>query len=576
MLNFLSSFVSSTDTTKEQQQATQRMLRNILYIVIATSSLVSIVDGIIFSRLSTLYALAPLAIIALISLVYLRREVLWPAKIIIPLGTLISVSYLIWVGNGLHDVGISSFGIVIILAGLTLGGNGLVAFGFLSALAIVILGILEINGFIANAYGATTSDIIIISVTILAGTFVLRLLLNRFQGNIDRLYQSELEQKRTNAELLELKASLEKRVEERTAELNERSSELENANAQNKRRASQFESLAKVSQSISSIHVLQDLLDNVADVISESFGFYHVGLFLIDDANEYAVLTATNSAGGKKMLERHHRLRMGEEGIVGISTATGEPRIALDVGKDAVFFNNPELPDTHSEMALPIRSGGKVIGALDVQSTETGAFTNDDIQTLSLLADQVSLAIENARLFEDSNKALSDLQLLMRETTRESWKKLPQKQNLLGYRYSMTGASPLKERIDIGGLGKGKKNANRSETGSFVVPIVLRGEVIGNLVVQSPNGDEWNSDQQDIIKAVAERVALSAENARLFEETTQRAERERLVTEITGKIRSQTNPQEMIQTAIRELQDALGASHVKIIPQSTDKKNSEV
>jgi hypothetical protein len=191
----------------------------------------------------------------------------------------------------------------------------------------------------------------------------------------------------------------------------------------------------------------------------------------------------------------------------------------------------------------------------------------------------VGLAIENARLFEDSNKALSDLQMLMRESTRESWKKLPQKQNLLGYRYSTTGASPLKERIDIGGLGKGKNNADHPETGNFVVPIVLRGQVIGNLVVQSPTGDAWNSDQQDIIKAVAERVALSAENARLFEETTLRAERERLVTEITGKIRSQTDPQEMINTAISELQDALGASRVEIIPQAIDKtgrKNLEV
>src|SRR5690606_34214496 len=132
-----------------------------------------------------------------------------------------------------------------------------------------------------------------------------------------------------------------------------------------------------------------------ASVISEKYGFYHVGVFLLDENRTYAILTAANSAGGQKMLARQHRLKVGEQGIVGSVTGSGEPRIALDVGADAVFFNNPDLPESHSEMALPLRSGGQVIGALDVQSTETGAFTHVDVQTLGLLAEQVSLAIEN-------------------------------------------------------------------------------------------------------------------------------------------------------------------------------------
>lgn len=264
------------------------------------------------------------------------------------------------------------------------------------------------------------------------------------------------------------------------------------------------------------------------------------------------------------MLERQHRLKVGEQGIVGSVTGTGKPRIALDVGTDAVFFNNPDLPDTHSEMALPLHSEGKVIGALDVQSTESGAFTNDDVQTLSLLAGQVSLAIENARLFESSGRTLNELQMVMRRFTREAWRRLPEQQKLTGYRYNSMGASPLKEQIDLTEKGR------RVETGSFIVPIELRGEVIGNLVVQSPTDDPWNEDQQDLIRAVAERVALSAENARLFEETTQRAERERLVSEITGKIRSHNDPQVMIDTAINELRSALGASRVEIVPQKTE------
>ena len=570
MLNYLSSLVSSTDITKEEQQSTQRMLRNILFLVIATSSLISVVDGIIYSRLPTLYALAPLALISVISLMYLQRQVLWPARIVIPFGTLISVSYIVWVGNGLHDIGISSFAIVIILAGLTLGEFGLVAFGLLSMLAITIIGVAEINGYIAYPLGTVgISDIIIISVALLAGAFLLRLLLNRLQQTILQLQRSEQEQRKTNLELISFKESLENRVEERTSELIRRGAELENANKQIHRRSAQFEALAQVAQSISSIRDPQELLPLITSVVSQHYGFYHVGIFLIDEFNEYAVLMASNSTGGKRMLDRNHRLRVGEEGIVGNVTATGNPRIALDVGTDAVYFGNPDLPDTHSEMALPLRSGGKIIGALDVQSTETGAFTNEDIQTLSLLADQVGLAIENARLFENSNRTLSELQMVMRQSTREAWKRLPAQQNLLGFRYNSMGASPLKEPVDLAETGKGKKKAKGSISTSFVVPIELRGEVIGNLVVHSPAGGSWNEDQQDLIRAVAERVALSAENARLFDETTQRAERERLVSEITGKIRSHNDPQAMIETAINELRSALGATRVEVIPQKT-------
>ena len=373
--------------------------------------------------------------------------------------------------------------------------------------------------------------------------------------------------------------TLEIRVADRTAEVQERSRDLELANERANRRSAQFEALAQVAQSISSIRTPQDLLPRITSVVSEFYGFYHVGVFLVDEQNEFAVLQAANSEGGKRMLERNHRLRVGEEGIVGKVAATGEPRIALDVGSDAVYFGNPDLPDTHSEMALPLRSGDKVIGVLDVQSTEAGAFTNDDVQTLSLLADQVSLAIENAKLFENSNRTLNELQMVMRQSTRDAWKRLPEQQKLLGYRYNAMGSSPIKEPINITETVKDRKKVSSQGTGNYVVPIELRGEIIGNLIVQNPTGNIWNDDQRDLIKAVAERVALSAENARLFEETTQRAERERMVSEITGKIRSHNDPQEMIETAINELRSALGASRVEIMPhkpQGATGKDSKV
>jgi GAF domain-containing protein len=397
---------------------------------------------------------------------------------------------------------------------------------------------------------------------------VLRLASNSIGAALTRARASEKQLIESNRELQQLSASLEQRVRERTVELAGRTQDLEAANRSIQQRASRFEAIAKVTQAITSIRDLQDLLPRIATVISDHFGFYHVGVFLLDDVNEYAVLSATNSEGGRKMLERKHRLRIGEQGIVGNVTHTGNPRVAMDVGTDAVFFNNPELPDTHSEMALPLKTGNLIIGALDVQSTERSAFNEEDIQLLSLLANQVSLAIENARLFEETRKALSESEAVSRQTVREVWRSLPVEQNLFGYRYTLTGATPMKKPIDLMESANRKNENGQMETSRIVVPIVLRGETIGTLVVQSPSSSQVSQDQLDLIKAVAERVAISAENARLFDETTRRAERERTVSNITSKIRSVNDPQAMIQTAIEELRNVLGASRVEVIPQT--------
>jgi len=459
--------------------------------------------------------------------------------------------------------------IAIMMSGLLLGSRGPIIVAILLTIQHGIIVSLQANGIITSQGTPPTppQNIIVTSVSYLLIGFLLRLAISRIQFVVNQIRESERSLQASNLELQDLSASLEQRVADRTNELAGRSKELEIANISMQRRAAQFEALAQVTQSITSIRDLRELLPHIAEVISAQFGFYHVGVFLLDEVNEYAVLSATNSEGGKKMIERKHRLLVGEQGIVGVVTATGDPRIAMDVGVDAVFFNNPELPDTHSEMALALKSGGRIVGALDVQSTATAAFTEEDIQMLSLLASQVSLAIENARLFDEARRALAESEAVSRQSTREAWGRLPAEQNLLGYRYNLTGAAPLEKLVELTRPGEGSTNGKQMEASQVIVPIVLRGETIGTLVVQSPSAGRLNQDQVDLIKAVAERVALSAENARLFEETARRAERERLVSDITGKIRSANDPQSMIQTAMDELRKALGASRVEVIPQ---------
>jgi GAF domain-containing protein/HAMP domain-containing protein len=351
--------------------------------------------------------------------------------------------------------------------------------------------------------------------------------------------------------------SLEQRVTERT-------SALQDALQKGERRGKQYEAITRVAQAINTTQNLQELLPQISKVISSQFGFYHVGIFLNDASNQYAVLGAANSDGGRKMLNRGHQLKVGEQGIVGYVTGTGNPRIALDVGEDVTYFNNPDLPETRSEMALPLIISGRIIGALDVQSTEPNAFSDEDVEVLSTLADQVSLAIHNARLYDQTQKSLAEAEAISRQYFRETWSRLSQDQRITGFRYTASGTAPVGEAESPEQAENEKENIERK---SVAVPIVIRGQTVGQLSVLVPEQVYIKSDQMDLIQAVADRVAIFAENARLFDQTSRRAERERLVSDITTKIRGTNDPQEMIRTAIEELRQALDVSRIEIVPQ---------
>ncbi|GAB4483043.1 MAG: hypothetical protein Kow00124_32260 [Anaerolineae bacterium] len=165
------------------------------------------------------------------------------------------------------------------------------------------------------------------------------------------------------------------------------------------RRSMHLIASSEVAKAATQILDIQELLTRCVDLIRTHFGFYYAAIFLIDEAGEWAVLRAATGEAGKRLLEKGHRLGVGSQSMVGWVTANNAARIALDVGEEAIRFDNPELPKTHSEMALPLRVRGEVIGALDVQSTSLNAFTPEDIQTIQMMADQVAIAIDNARLF---------------------------------------------------------------------------------------------------------------------------------------------------------------------------------
>lgn len=384
----------------------------------------------------------------------------------------------------------------------------------------------------------------------------------------DEVGQLAITFNKMSGQLRNLIADLEGRVAERTIALTSRGEELEKLASQEERRASQLQAIAQVSTIINTVQGTEDLLPRIARIISDQFGYYHVGIFLLNEDGRQAILSATNSEGGQKMLARNHRLRVGGAGIVGFVTSTGVPRIALDVGDDAYFFDNPDLPDTRSEMAVPLRLGKKIIGALDVQSEKAAAFSESDAELLTVLADQVSVAIENARTFEQTRKSLVEAQNIYRQYLKSQWAEFSQEEKLVGYKYNLKKTelmdSPQTSPEVIEAKQSGEMKIVSDESSRIAVPIKLRGEVIGVLGLKSQNAREWTDDEIDIIRSVAERVAIAAENARLVTETQRKAAKEEAIGQITSKISSSVNMRNILQTTAEELGRALPGSEIVI------------
>lgn len=362
------------------------------------------------------------------------------------------------------------------------------------------------------------------------------------------------------AQLGETLAGLERTIENRTFELSL-------ANQRNEQRARQFQSISRVARTISSTLDLDSLLSQITNAISREFGFYHVGVFLLDSPREYAVLSAANSEGGQVMLARGHRLKVGEKGLVGFVSSTGKPRVALDTGADAVFFDNPDLPDTRSEVTLPLLTGNTVIGVLDVQSTEQNAFAQEDVDILSTLADQVSIAIQNARQNEQTKRALAESNVLSRQFVQTGWNQFIKRQKILGVRHTGAKATLLYSQ-DANGKNPANRGTSQLELkGSGVVhsiPITLRGEVIGAVDVRVPDNRQWDQDEIDIVSAIIERAAVALENARLLAESQKHAAKERTIGEISAKLSAQSNIDELLRMAAQELARRLPNTEIAI------------
>lgn len=393
-----------------------------------------------------------------------------------------------------------------------------------------------------------------------------------FRASVERARIKEVQA--INTELEDLTTTLERRV-------NDRTTELETANKRTSSRAAQLQTITELSEAIAQLQDLGELFNSAVNLISARFGFYHVGIFLIDNDRDNAIMQASNSEGGQKMLARGHRLKLGT-GVVGFAAQTGQPRIALDVGADAVFFNNPDLPTTRSEVALPLKARGETFGVLDVQSTEPGAFSNEDLQVLTALSNQVAIAFENTRLLTETRAALAQVQEVYDEFTRAEWSRAAAKAEQAGFRYQSGRIEMIENALNtpevVSAVATGEVVTNQAagskeKRPTVAVPVKLRGEVIGILQIESNDSDRsWQTDEISLVEAVAERAAFAMENARLFQDARKRASKERLISEATTKISGALSLENILQTTAQELERVLGGSEVLIQFQSKEQK----
>ncbi len=346
------------------------------------------------------------------------------------------------------------------------------------------------------------------------------------------------------------RAELEKRIEERTLGL--------------RRKTDQLRAAAYIAHQTAELDDLDTLLKTIVNLITDQFGYYHAGIFLMNESGSEVILVAASSEGGKRMIEKGHSLKVGVEGVVGYAAAQKKPHIALDTGEDPVFFNNPDLPQTRSEAAIPMMVHDRVIGVLDIQSDQPAAFAIDDLDVLETLASQAAVAIEKMRLLEEAQTALYQIETLNTARTRETWEQRA-RQGKLAYTYT-----PL-------GVRSGRKVEN--EENALKVPITLRGQKIGVISIARKDNTPWSQFDKDMVHEVAYQTGLALENMRLIEEATQRSLQEQTVSELALRFSQVMDVDALLQTAARELgqlPDVLEASvFVGELPgQAPEKKRS--
>ena len=490
---------------------------------------VSLVDVMIFG----------LTLTCIVSLVMLRKGYVFAASMMLVVLIWAVINSIAATGYGARDSSFITNFTVVLMAGLLLSWQASLILTILSIFSGFGLAYAEQSGWIAHPDYPITAFAQDMTFVFGFNAVIIYLLINGLENALKRSRSSLEKLETANIDLNQTQDEL----QQRTAQLTITNQELEN-------RTQKLHAIAAITATAASIHNFERLVSSIASIVSQRLGYNHVGVFLLDEQKQYAILRSVSSEAGLNMLSRGYRVQLGQKGAVGFAGQTGQAQIAFIDDLSAGFVVEPELSISKSELALPLKSGDEVIGVLDLHSTETNAFASADISTLSILANQIGIALQNALIYERSERALREANIAFLNSSEKEWKGYVEKVQTKGYRYDGIRPEALKE-------------SNRPQEDILSIPVQLRGQTIGKLRLKSSdNSKRWSDDELALAEATAERAALALEGARLLEEAQQRAAREAFLSDIASKLSTSFQLDSILRDTVEELGQALHGSIV--------------
>ena len=335
--------------------------------------------------------------------------------------------------------------------------------------------------------------------------------------------------------------------------VNERTRELTTKNQIFMERAQLLNSVAETSRSLLATPDFDKLLPMIVQTIGRYFNYYHVGLYLLDEQKQRAVLVASSTEAGQRIMQRGQQFYLRENNLVDFAIRSGQAQMVNDLRSDRSLLPDPELANTRAELVLPLTSSHVVLGALDLQTDKEMEFTEDYVSILQILADLVTIAIQNSILHDKTQRTLREAEVNSRQISAREWSSWVESIRALGYRYDGIRAEPIKESDG--------SSATQKKVQS--IPIRLRGRTIGNLKIRLAEGTpEWTEDDHAIAEATAERAALALEGARLLEEAKRRATREAFLSEMAAKLGASFRLDSILRDTVEELGQTLENSTV--------------
>ncbi len=581
----------------EEKTRTAGLLNVIALTCLTVALAIGVAAPFVFARPDITLAVTGLvSLLMLGSIVLMWRGYVQFASIVLLFGLWTAFTILMFLSDGVSSVFAMGYVTATMLAGLLLGGQvAIVVAGFSLVASLVMVA--------AKAFGVLPEPVLSVSegpawanlaANLVAAVTILFLATRSINEALGRA-------RRSAAELTTQSELLEDLVAARTRDLEQRAVQLATA--------------ADVGRAAASILELESLSRRVVELVRDRFDLYYAGLFLVGEEGRYAVLVAGTGDAGRVMREQGHRLEVGGYSMVGAACAQRQARLALDVGEEPVRFDNPLLPRTRSEMALPLVVGDRVLGALDVQSVKPSAFSEEDVSVLQLVADQVAVAVDNARKFSEEAALLEATSPLFRVSRRlvsvvtmdeiievvitsvaeteadgcivgwlnygpggelqsitflRDWNRQGNPRFSSGMTFPReTSPLPLQVITSFWTVGDAIQDARMPHDlrefitayggrGFINVPLRLGSQGIGFVSIYQTEAGPFSPVSIRLYETLVDQAAVAMERARLLDEAQARVARERLVAEISGHMRETLDVRTVLKTAVEEIADALG------------------